>query len=50
MTGTIVTHPSASGSAMRIARCFSRPPSPRFRHSIAVKKPLSRKNSGMRKP
>jgi len=35
---------------MRFARCLISAFNPRLRHSIAVKKPLTRKNKGMRKP
>ena len=50
VSGTIVNMPIRSGSATRRSRWFSRAPRPRRRHSRAVKKPLIRKNTGIRKP
>ena len=50
IVGVMIVHASNSGSAIRLERCLRRPPIPRFFQSIAVKNPLSRKNSGIRKP
>ena len=50
VAGIIVKQPMTYGNKIRLTRCFARDKTPRLRHSIAVKKPLSRKNSGMRKP
>ena len=49
-SGTMVAIPSASGRAIRRSRCPMSRPSPRLRHSMAVKNPLSRKNTGIRNP
>ena len=48
--GTIVTRPRASGRTILRARWETSAAIPRRRQSIAVKNPLSRKNSGIRKP
>ena len=48
--GTRVTKPIANGRATRRRRWLSNDRSPRRRHSMAVKKPLNRKNTGIRNP
>ena len=48
--GMMVKHPTSSGSPTRRSRCLISERSPRLRHSMAVKKPLIMKNSGIRKP
>ena len=48
--GMIVTSPTPSGSKTRLHRWAMSDFNPRLRHSMAVKKPLIRKNNGMRKP
>ena len=48
--GMIVTSPSRNGSNTRRKRWESTGFKPRPRQSMAVKKPLSTKNTGMRKP
>jgi hypothetical protein len=48
--GTIVTRPRARGRTILRARWFTSATVPRRRQSIAVKNPLSRKNTGIRKP
>ena len=47
----IITAPSVNnGSKIRFARCLSISFMPRWRQSMAAKKPLTTKNNGMRKP
>ena len=41
---------TTKGNKMRLARCFNNALVPRFRHSIAVKNPLIKKNKGRRNP
>ena len=48
--GTMVTSPSRNGNNTRRKRWESNDLKPRPRQSMAVKKPLSTKNTGMRKP
>ena len=49
-TGTRVNRPATSGRPTRSRRCRARRRSPRACHSRALKKPLIRKNNGIRKP
>ena len=48
--GMMVNMPTVKGNRMRLTRWIRSPPRPRRFQSMAVKKPLSKKNSGMRKP
>ena len=48
--GTMVKSPRTKGRKTRRKRWDRSGPRPRRRQSMAVKKPLSRKNTGMRNP
>ncbi len=50
MAGTMVTIPSSKGRNTRKNRCLTSDMRPRRCSSIALKKPLMTKKSGIRKP
>ena len=50
MSGTTVNIPASKGRNTRWNRCLTSAPRPRLCSSIALKKPLRTKKSGIRKP